>query len=101
MPKSEVTPSVPERGFPVLLKEYEPEGVPVGTGSDTFSDVMMPLETVDSGGYGAGPVIEGKASVAGSDVESDSVPDLRLPVLVKPAPRVLDAPAVSPTAPEP
>lgn len=75
--------------------------MPVGTGSVTFSDVMIPLETVDSGGYGAGPVIEGKASVAGNDVESDSVPDLRLPVLVKPAPRVLVAPAVSPPAPEP
>ena len=99
MPKSEVRPSVPERGFPVLVKEKEP--VPVGAGSDTFSDVMMPLETVDSGGYGAGPVIEGKASVAGKEVESDSVPDLRLPVLVKPAPEVLVTPDDPPPAPEP
>ena len=85
----------------MLLKEYEPEGVPVGTGSDTFSDVMMPLETVDSGGYGAGPVIEGKASVAGNDVESEMVPDLRSRVLVKPAPPVLVAPDDPPPAPEP
>jgi hypothetical protein len=83
----------------VLVKEKEP--VPVGAGSDTFSDVMVPLETFDSGGYGAGPVIEGKAPVAGNDVESDSVPDRKPRVLVKPAPEVLVAPDVSPTAPEP
>ena len=92
MPKLEVRPSVPERRFPVLLKD--PEGVPVGTGSDTLSDVMMPLETVDSGGYGAGPVIEGKASVAGNDVESDSVPDLRSDLFEKPVLEVLVAPEV-------
>lgn len=99
MPKLEVRLSVPERRFPVLLKE--PEAVPVGIGSDTLSDVMMPLETVDSGGYGAGPVIEGKVSVAGNDVESDSVPDLKSRVLEKPAPAVLVTPDVPPPAPEP
>jgi len=92
VPKLEVRPSVPERRFPVSLKD--PEGVPVGTGSDTLSDVMMPLETVDSGGYGAGPVIEGKVSVAGNDVESDSVPDLRSDLFEKPALEVLVAPEV-------
>lgn len=99
MPKSKVRPSVPERGFPVLVKEKEP--VPVGAGSDTFSDVTIPLETVDSDGYGAGPVIEGKASVAGNDFESDSVPDRRPRVLVKPEPVVLVAPDDPPPAPEP
>ena len=92
MPKSDVEPSVPERRSLVLVKEKEP--VPVGAGSDTFSDVMVPLETVDSGGYGAGPVIEGKVSVAGNDVESDSVPDLRSDLLEKPALEVLVAPEV-------
>ena len=99
MPKLEVRLSVPERRTPVLLKE--PEAVPVGIGSDTLSDVMMPLETVDSGGYGAGPVTEGKASVAGNEVESDSVPDLRSREFVKPAPEALVAPDVIPPAPEP
>lgn len=99
MPKSEVRLSVPERGLPVLLKE--PGAVPVGIGSDTFSDVMVPLETVDSGRYGAGPVTGGRVSVAGKEVESDSVPDLRLPVFVKPAPAVLVAPDDLPPALEP
>lgn len=99
MPKSEVRLSVPERGCLELLKE--PVGVPVGAGSDTFSDVMIPLETVDSGGYGAGPVTDGKASVARKEVESDSVPYLGLPVLVKPPPAVLVAPDTTPPTPEP
>ena len=92
---SEVRLSVPERGRSVLLKV--PGDVPVGTGSEPFSDVMMPLETVERGEYGAGAVI----SVAGNDVESDSVPDLGLPELVNPAPEVLVAPPVSPAPPEP
>jgi hypothetical protein len=99
VPKSEVRLSVPERGLPELLKE--PVGVPVRAGRDTFKDVMIPLETVVSDGYGAGPLSEGKASVAGNDVESDSVPDLGLPELLKPAPAVLVTPGISPPAPEP
>jgi len=73
----------------------------VGAGSEKFSDVIIPLETVVSGGYGAGPVSDGKASVAGNDVETDSVPDRGLCELEKPAPPVLVAPDVSPPAPEP
>jgi hypothetical protein len=74
-----------------------PGAVPVGAGSDAFSEVMTPLETVERGRYGAGAVKEGRLSVAGNDVESDSVPDLGLCELVKPAPPVL----VSPPAPAP
>lgn len=94
MSNVELSLSVPERGLPEKLTE--PVGVPVGTGSDTFNDVMVPLETTVGGGYGAGAV-----SVAGNDVESDSVPDLGLRELVKPAPPVLVAPPVPPTPPEP
>jgi len=43
VPKPEVKPPVPE-----MLRD--PGVVPVGTGSDALSDVMMPLETLDSGG---------------------------------------------------
>jgi hypothetical protein len=77
----------------------EPGAVPVGAGNDAFSEVRTPLETVERGGYGAGVVTEGRLSVAGKDVESDSVPDLGLCELVNPAPPVLVAP--SPPAPEP
>jgi hypothetical protein len=66
--------------------------VPVGAGSDAFSEVITPLETVERGGYGAGAVTEGRFSVAGNDVESDSVPDLGFCELVNPAPSVLVAP---------
>lgn len=97
VPKSEVRLSVPERGLPELLKE--PGAVPVGTGSDTLSDVMVPLETVERGGYGAGAVSDAGNGVDAESVES--VPDLGLPEFVKPAPSVLVAPDVSPPAPEP
>ena len=75
MPKSEVRLSVPERGLPVL--EKEPGAVPVGTGRVTFVGGDVPVGTgseelyvgiealgaVESGGYGIGPVPDGKLNV--------------------------------------
>lgn len=71
--------SVPERGLLLLEKENEAEEdpVPVGTGRVTFAGGDVPvgtgseelyigveaLEAVESGGYGIGPVPDGKLKV--------------------------------------
>lgn len=71
--------SVPDRGLPLWEKENDPEEdpVPVGTGRVTFVGGDVPVGTgseelyvgiealgaVDSGGYGIGPVPDGKLKV--------------------------------------
>ena len=69
--------SVPERGLLLLEKENEAEEAPVGTGRVTFVGGDVPVGTgseelytgiealgaVESGGYGIGPVPDGKLKV--------------------------------------
>lgn len=69
--------SVPERGLLLLVKDNEVEEDPVGAGRVTFVGGIVPVGTgseelyvgiealgaLESGGYGIGPVPDGKLKV--------------------------------------